>query len=152
MVSWIVARNHFSRGAPRQLRGVLQRLSGLQPLDLGEAALEPANAALARIARARLVRLAGNDVIELHDDVGAQVALDLHHDLGGEKSAGAVDVGLELDAFLADDAKPLERENLESARVGEDRPVPLHEAVESSHLAHDVVALSLIHISEPTRL
>src|SRR5258706_6414676 len=99
-------------------RRILQWLSSLQSLDLGEAAREPPDASLTRVAGGCLVGLARDDVIELHDDVGAKVALDLHHDLGREKSPRAVDVGLELDAFLVDGAEALQREHLESARVG----------------------------------
>src|ERR1700692_4403768 len=66
---------------------VLQRLSPLQSLDLGQAAGEPADASLARVPRGRFVGLAGDHVIELHDDVSAQVAFDLHDDLGREESS-----------------------------------------------------------------
>jgi len=79
-------------------------------------------------------------VIELHDHVGAQVALDLYHRLGREESARAIDVRLELDAVFIDGAEPCERENLKSSRVGKDRAVPAHEFVESAHLADDLVA------------
>src|ERR1700694_986813 len=75
LVLGIVAREFLTRR-------VVQRLSPLQALDLGQATREPADAALARAACGRFVGLAGNDVIELHDDVGAQVALDLHYDFG----------------------------------------------------------------------
>src|SRR6266852_1986182 len=121
-------------------RRVLQWLSPLQSLDLGQAACEPADASLTRVPRGGFVGLARDNVVELHDDVGAQVALNLHHDLGREESPRAVDVGLELHAFLVDGSKALERKDLKSARVGKDRAVPLHEAVESAHLSHDVVA------------
>ena len=119
-----------------------------------QAPREPADASLARVARRRLVGLAGNDVIELHDHVGAEVALDLHHDLGREETARAVDVGLELDALLVDVRSCVEREDLKSAGVGEDRAVPAHERVESAHLAHDLVAgpqVQVIRVREDHR-
>ena len=88
----------------------------------------PASAGSARSRRARRrLALPGNDVIELHDHVGAEVALDAHHALGREAALRAVDVAAELDAVLVDRAQPLEREHLEAARVGEDRAVPAHE-------------------------
>src|ERR1700693_3863125 len=90
-------------------RRVLQWLSSLQSLDFGQAAREPPDASLTRIAGGRLVGLARDDVIELHDDVRSQVALDLHHDLGREESPRTVDVGLKLDAFLIDGTEPLQR-------------------------------------------
>ena len=121
-------------------RRILQRLSSLQSLDFGQAAREPPDASLARVPRGGFVGLARDDVVELHDDVGAQVALDLHHDLGREESPRPVDVGLELDAFFIDGPETFQREDLESARVCKDRTFPLHEVVESAHLSHDVVA------------
>ena len=47
---------------------------------------------------------------------------------------------LELDALLVDRAKLGQRENLESARIGEDWSIPAHELVKPAHLAYDLVA------------
>src|SRR5206468_9643086 len=113
-----------------------RREEGL-PLDLGQTAREPTDAALARITRGRFVRLSGNDVIKLHDDVGAEVALDLHHRLGSEESTRSVDVGLEFDAVFIDGAELGQRKNLEATGVGENRTVPAHEVVKTAHRVHD---------------
>src|SRR5204862_2115687 len=63
----------ISRVVPRELfaRRILQWLCALQALHLRQAAREPADAAIAGVARRGFVRLPGNNVIELHDDVGA---------------------------------------------------------------------------------
>ena len=111
-----------------------------QSRDLGGAARQPAQAALARVARGGLVALAGNDVVELHDHVGAEVALDPHHGFGRERAPRSVDVAAELDAVLDDRAQRLQGEHLKAAGVGEDRTVPAHERVQAAQLAHDVVA------------
>src|SRR5687768_10822685 len=47
----------------------------LAPLQLGETPRQPADAALARVSRRSFVRLSGDDVVELHDHVGSEVAL-----------------------------------------------------------------------------
>ena len=63
----------------------------------------------------------------------------------------AVDVTLELDALLGYGAQGGEREDLESARVGEDRTVPAHELVQSAELAHQLVAgpqMQMIRVGE----
>ena len=39
-----------------------------------------------------------------------------------------------------------EREHLEAARVREDRPVPLHELVQSAELAHELVAGTQVQV------
>src|SRR5678815_4725355 len=54
------------------------RILAHEPLELGATADEPAQAPLARVARGTLLALPGDDVIELHDDVGAEVPLDAH--------------------------------------------------------------------------
>jgi hypothetical protein len=85
-------------------------------------------------------------VVELHHHVGAEVALDLHHALGGEAERRAGDVAAEVDAVLVDAPHPLEREDLEAARVGEDGPVPRHEAVEPAELADERVAGAQVEV------
>jgi hypothetical protein len=50
----------------------------------------------------------------------------------------AVDVALEGDPVVVDLVDPGEREDLEAAGVGEDRPAPAHEAVEAADLAQHV--------------
>jgi hypothetical protein len=85
-------------------------------------------------------------VVELHDHVGAEVALDLHHPLGGEHAPRAVEVAAELHPVLADLAQRLEREHLEAARVGEDRAVPRHEAVQPAELPHQLVGRPQVQV------
>ena len=82
-------------------------------------------------------RRPGDAFVELHDDVGPKlVGLDFDGALGGEPMARAVDVALEGDALLAQAADLGERHHLEAAGVGEDRPVPAHEAVQSAEPRH----------------
>ena len=116
------------------------RVLAREPRVLREAPRQPAERALHRLAGERQGALPGRDVVELHDHVGAEVALDLHHQLGREADAASVDVALELDPVLVDAAHVLEREHLEAAGVGEDRAVPAHEAVQAAELAHERVA------------
>ena len=103
------------------------------------APVQPPERALHSFLGQLVRRLSGHDVIERHRDVGAERPLDLHRPLGRECPIGAVDVRLELDAVLTDPAKPLEREHLKAARVGQHRPRPRGEAVESAHGADDVL-------------
>src|SRR3954463_1293242 len=77
----------------------------MQLLQRADASLEPANAPLTGVARGRVVALARNDVIELHDHVCAEVALDLHHRFRCEPVARSIDVAAELDAILVDRAE-----------------------------------------------
>ena len=119
-----------SPASQQPLFRVPRSCSRSQALELRSAAHQPSQAPLTRIARVRFIRLTGNDVIELHDHVGAEVALDAHHRLRREAVLRAVDVTAELDAVLVDGAQRLQREHLEAAGVGEDRAVPAHEPVQ----------------------
>src|SRR4051812_7585407 len=97
---------------------------------------EPANAALAGVARGRGVACPGDDVVELHDDVGAEIALDLDDELRGEPAARSIEVAAKLDPVFVDGAQRRQGEDLKSAGVREYGPVPIHEAVQSSHRTH----------------
>src|SRR3979411_1125482 len=78
-------------------------------LERRRAAREPSEAPLARVARDDGLALSGDHVVELHDHVGAEVALDAHHAFGGEATLGAVDVAAEIDAVLVARPHPAHR-------------------------------------------
>ena len=63
-------------------------------------------------------------VVEGHDDVRAELMLDVDGELRREKVRGAVDVGLEGDAVVGDLAQVAEAEHLKAAGVGEHRAIP----------------------------
>ena len=65
----------------REGRGGFAPLT-LQPVEFNAAALQPAQAALHRRTRRRMLRTALDQFVELHDHIGAKIALDLHHPLG----------------------------------------------------------------------
>ena len=100
----------------------------------------PAQAQLASsrrlVARGRIRRA----FVEHHHDVGIEHALDLHRDLGREEQLVAVDRRRESDAVFADLAQRAEAEHLEAARIGENRPLPAHEAVQPAVRRDDVDA------------
>src|SRR4029450_12652857 len=77
--------------------------------------------------------------VERVDDVGAQSVLDLDRDLRRQEVGGAAAGGAALGAGLRDLPELREAENLESAGVAEDRPVPTHEAMKPAELLHEVV-------------
>ena len=52
--------------------------------------------------------LAGHDVVELHDHIGAQIALDLHHALRGEHVLRSIDVAAKLHATFLDGPQSLQ--------------------------------------------
>ncbi len=66
----------------------------------------------------------GRAFVKGHDNIRAEVALDLHRLLRADEGRCAVNVVLKMHAFLCDPAKFREREHLKAAAVGEDRTVP----------------------------
>ena len=51
-----------------------------------------------------------------------------------------------IHAVLVHGAQRRQREHLEAAAVGEDRAVPVHEAVQATHVAHELVARSQVQM------
>ena len=83
-------------------------------------------------------------LVELHHDVGAELLGDLHVLLGRPFLPAAVVVdGAELDALVRQLEELLVREDLETARVGEDGAAPAHEPVDAAHALHEVGAGTL---------
>ncbi len=114
-----------------------------------EAAVEPAVGALGRAGGVVAVGVEGRALVEDEGDVGAERRLHLHRDLGRDEELGAVAVGAEAGALLGDldrravlapgpaasldlvgDPAVGEREDLEAAGVGDQRPLPAHEPVQ----------------------
>src|SRR5687768_3430149 len=111
----------------------------LVALERHYTSFQPSHTSLARFTRERNLSLPGHHVVELHDDVGAECTLEGDHALRREEPAGSIDVTSEFDAVLADRAERLQREHLEPARVGENRAVPLHEAMQPADLPNGLL-------------
>ena len=116
----------------RALHDAEQRLRRVAPGLQGP--LRPA--VRERHGRGRLgVRRGGRDaLVERHHDVAADRLLHREARLGREQVLLAVDVAAEARARLVHGAVSRHREDLESARVGQHRPVPAHEPVDAAEL------------------
>lgn len=94
----------------------------------------PAHRALHGVARVLVGRRPSGAVIEHHRDVRAERALYIHRTLRGEVHLAAIDRRTETHPLLTDLAHLGEAEDLETARIGEDGPPPVHEAVQTAEL------------------
>ena len=65
---------------------------------------------------------------------------------GVQAHARAVDLGAEARAVVVDRALIAEAEDLVAARVGQDRPVPAHEAVQAAELRDDLLARAQVQV------
>ena len=98
----------------------------------GERALRPAVGALGRIGHDRPRRAREDRLVEGDRDVRAERLLDADRELRREPVDRAVEVAAERDAVLVDDPQVAERDDLEAARVGQDRAVPVHEPMQAA--------------------
>ena len=96
------------------------------------AALKPAVGESERFPGVGIVSHAGGTFVESHHDVGADGALDIHDSLGGEEVSRAVDVRAEVGALFGEFALSRQGKDLKAAAVGEDRPLPAVELVETA--------------------
>ncbi len=79
-------------------------------------------------------------LVEDHDDVGTEVALDFHRRFGTNERRRAVEVVLKADALLGNLSKFCEREDLESTAIREDRAIPSHELVQATLAGDELFA------------
>jgi len=85
--------------------------------------------------------------VEAHRDVRAELRLDPGDELRREARRAAVVDRAERDAFVVDGGdRVAQREDLEPARVGEDRPVPAHEGVQPAELGDQVGARAEVQV------
>ena len=135
------------------LRGAVLRVPG-------QASLEPAVRALGRARRVVAIDVKRRALVEDQRDVGPQRRLDLHARLRCHEPLGAVEVRAEPHAVLldrqhaalalaAEGDPPLDlvshgsvahAEDLEAARVGDDRRVPAHEPMQPAEVLDQLLA------------
>ena len=78
--------------------------------------------------------------IEHHRDVGTEVLLDPDRLFRRQLQEVAVYVGAEDGPLVVDLEIGCETEDLEAAGVGENRPIPVHEAMEAAEFGDDGIA------------
>ena len=138
---------HTQVGISTALVDAEQHLTGvdavgllIQPLMLGNAALQPAVGTLAGglhiLVRSGILHA----LVKSHGNVAAQVGLDLHRLLRTHKNPVAVDVGGEGHALLLDLPQAGQGEHLKSAAVGEHGAIPAHHLMQAAQLLHHLVA------------
>ena len=82
----------------------------------------------------------GGAFIEAHDDVAAERFLDPDRLLRCNEVGRSVQMGAEANPLLADFPQVAEAEDLKPAAVGQDRPVPVHEPMEPSQPADQLMS------------
>ena len=105
-------------------------------LEIIFAAAGPAQGQFHRLAGSLALGGELRALVEGHDDVGAEADFGCERALRAEEMRRAVEVRAEADAFLGDFAQLAQTKDLEAARVGQDGPLPAHEAVHAAKLAN----------------
>ena len=121
-------------------------VQGFGLLKAGEAAVQPAVGEFHGSPGIVVVAGPGRTLVEGHDDVGADAALDVHDGFRGKVVFGSINVGGEADSVFGDFAAVAEGIDLKSAAVGQDALVPADEAVESAGLMQNVRARAEIQV------
>ena len=130
-----------------------------------EAAVQPAVGPLGRPGGVVQIGVIRRALVEDQRDVGAERGLDAHRLLGAHEALDSVQVGAKAHPLLGDvedgavvacaaapaldlvrDVPVCEREDLEATRVGDDRPVPVHELVQAAERADVLVAWSEVEV------
>src|SRR5687768_1390606 len=106
--------------------------SSLQSFKCFLRSLRPAQRQLHATSRRVMIDLSRWTLVEGHCDLGAESCLHFHRNFGREKTKRAVDVRAKLSSLLADFADICETPNLKPARVGEHRPLPADEVVQTA--------------------
>ena len=94
---------------------------------------------LGRIGDDRAARAREDRLVEGDRDVRAERLLDADRQLGREPMDRPIEVAAERDAVLVDDPQVAQRDDLEAARIGQDRAVPVHEPVQPAEPLDPVV-------------
>ena len=76
--------------------------------------------------------------VKLHHDVGIQNLLNLHRDFRRQKELVAIDGRSKAHAFLRNLAQLTKAKHLETARVGQNRAIPVHEAMQPTVRGNDI--------------
>ena len=85
--------------------------------------------------------------VEAHRNVRAEIPLDRRHPLRGEPLGGAVVDRAERDALIVDcEQRVAQREDLETAGIGQDRAVPTGERVQPAELRDQLVARTEVQV------
>ena len=101
-------------------------------------ALRPAHRQPHRAGRLVRVGRVRRAFVERHRDVGVERALDAHRFFRRQEEAIAVDRRGKVHALLGEAAQRTEAEHLEAARIGQQRRIPSHEAVQAAVLLDHV--------------
>ena len=122
-----------------------EQLLPLSPVRI-LAALRPTGGHVQRTADIVVIGHGRRALVKAHDDVGAKRFLYLNRQFRCQKMIGSIQVGLELDAFFADLAQFAQAEYLKSAAVGQNRPLPVHETVQTAQLLHQMMTRAQIKV------
>ncbi len=105
-----------------------------------ERGARPADGAAHGLIRGFVTRRIFEALVERHHDVAAERELDVDRGFGREHVRVAIQMRAEEHAFFRDFAQIAEAEDLEAARVRQDRARPGHEVVQPAEVADQFVA------------
>ena len=110
------------------------------------AALQPAQRALAGVLRVLVGRRIFHALVEGHRNVAAKIRLDAHTLLRPHEDAVTVKVRGKRHPLFLDFSQARKGKYLKPAAVRQDRAIPIHEPVKTTHPAHGIVARAQMQV------
>ena len=132
----VLVRRALHNGEQMLVESVLRRC-GVQMRD---AAIQPPVRAFHRFPGIAVIAGIRGALVEGHDDVRPDAALDVHGSLRAEQVLAAIDVAAERHALFGDLAAVGQAEHLVAAAVGQNRSLPIHEFVQPARRLQHVGA------------
>ena len=111
--------------------------TGVDAIEGGAAPFGPVQGQVHRLGGVGAIGRIFQTLIEHHHHVRPQGELHLHAQLGSELVIGAVEVRLKPHPLAPNAVQLGETPHLEPAGIGQQQPIPGHEAVQSPHLADE---------------
>ena len=125
--------------APEHLAGVDRVGKGIEPGVFRLAPHQPAISAVYALLHIVPGGRILNALVKGHANVAAQIGLDLHTLLRPHKNLMTVNVGGEGDTLLLDLSQRCQTEHLKSPGIRENRSIPGHELMQSTHLPDNLI-------------
>src|SRR3984893_2987566 len=132
---WFLVSSRHVRNWKLETRDLVPRYFLLMLLKILLAPLRPSQREFHRLARAVPIRWMLGTFVKRHHDIGTEPDLRVHCAFRTEEMGRSVQVGAEGHACFCHLTQLVQTENLETARSGEHRAGPGHEAVQPSQLA-----------------
>ena len=112
----------------------------LRAVETGDAAVQPTVGAVHRLRGVLAVCRARTALVERHHDIGTDKTLGIHHGLWGKEQFAAINMARETHALFRHLADVGQREDLVTARIGQNGACPTLKLMQTARLIENISA------------